>query len=44
MVPDGVECPRLEQDAPGRVECPRWWAPSAPPGGPDRTAGQVPHL
>ena len=26
VVPDGVECPRLEQDAPGRVECPRRWA------------------
>ena len=26
VVPDGVERPRLEQDAPGRVECPRRWA------------------
>ena len=24
-VPDGVECPRPEGHAPGRVECPRWW-------------------
>ena len=24
-VPDGVECPRPERHAPGRVECPRWW-------------------
>ena len=24
-VPDGVECPRPQRDAPGRVECPRGW-------------------
>ena len=35
-VPDGVECPRPEGHAPGRVECPRRWRESGGSGCPGR--------